>query len=157
MHVYTQTDQANVGDDDDLLSVPASSDPNVSACTENEIDYMGLSKIWRNLRILKFWRKIYVAYDQMIPDPELNSQVNIVGCWWFVDKTHELACYYIQLKSPIFPAQVEGDGNCLTRAASVCCYGYEQGHIEMRAGITNEIAAHSELYIDNVYRRLGTN
>ena len=41
MHV-TQTDQAIVGDCDDPLSVPASSDLNGGACKENEIDYTGL-------------------------------------------------------------------------------------------------------------------
>ena len=93
----------------------------------------------------------------MIPDPERNLQVNIVDCSSFVYKTtHELVPDDIQPNSPMFPAQVEGDGNCLSRTTSVLCYGHEQAHIEMRARIVIELAAHYELYLDIEYQ-LGTN
>jgi hypothetical protein len=39
-----------------------------------------------------------------------------------------------------------GDGNCLSRCASLLVYGHENNHLEMRARVLEELVRHDENY-----------
>lgn len=55
------------------------------------------------------------------------------------------------------PVRVQGDGNCLARAASVACFGREEKHEEIRVRIVVELVFNKKIYLDNDYLNIGMN
>ena len=58
--------------------------------------------------------------------------------------------------SPGTPIQIDGDGNCLPRAASLFLYGTQEHHEEIRYRILKELVEHSSFYLSKELDKGGT-
>jgi hypothetical protein len=52
---------------------------------------------------------------------------------------------------PRFPINVCPDGNCLPRCGSLCTFGTENRHVEIRMRIIHELVLHEDMYLDHSF------